>query len=273
VALALGYATWRIRTYVLRTEHELNAARAEVTSAQKARTVAEQELQRRRAENTELQANLTTLEASSRDLSALLAATDSRLAEFEQERDVVKERLEEFRKIAKEFRSMVDSGRLDVVYRRGRMVVALPAQLLFPSGSADLSVEGKASVTQVAKVLKDVRGRNFIVVGHTDNVPVSNEQFRNNWQLSTARALHVTQALISSGVPAGQLMSGGRAEFEPVASNTSERGRSKNRRIEIVLEPKLAELDGSLITESEAERGKRESGRTESLNEDDAPAL
>jgi chemotaxis protein MotB len=139
---------------------------------------------------------------------------------------------------------MIDSGRLKVTFRRGRMIVELPAQVLFPSGSAELTDDGQKSLAEVAHILRVMRGRHFIVGGHTDNVPVSTERFANNWELSTARAVTVTGALIRGGLRPEQLVAAGYSEYDPVARNTSEAGRQKNRRIEIMLEPRLKPIPG-----------------------------
>lgn len=178
------------------------------------------------------------------ELSTALAAAQTRLDELDEERGEIKEQLAEFKQITQQFKRMIDSGRLQVTFRRGRMIVELPAQVLFPSGSADLTDEGQKSLSEVAKVLRAMRSRRFIVAGHTDNVPVSTDRFANNWELSTARAVKVTGAMIRGGLRPEQLVAAGYSEFDPVARNTSEAGRQKNRRIEIILEPRLKPIPG-----------------------------
>ena len=84
--------------------------------------------------------------------------------------------------------------------------------------------------------------RQFQVAGHTDNVPINNERFRSNWDLSTARAVEVIRFFIAQGVPAAALSGAGFGEYNPVASNDDENGRRRNRRIEIVLQPQIDEL-------------------------------
>src|SRR5262249_53941774 len=137
---------------------------------------------------------------------------------------------------------MIDSGKLDVTFRRGQMVVKLPAAILFPSGSADISDEGKGALGEVAAVLRGVRSRRFTIAGHTDNVPVVQSSFHDNWELSAARAVMVTKLLIAKGMPAGSLVAAGYGEHDPVASNATPEGRQRNRRIEIILEPNLRKV-------------------------------
>jgi chemotaxis protein MotB len=124
------------------------------------------------------------------------------------------------------------------------MIVELPAQVLFPSGSAELTADGRKALGEVAKILRSMPRRRFIVAGHTDNVPVSTDRFASNWELSSARAVEVTAEMIRGGLRPEQLVAAGYSEHDPVARNTSDAGRQKNRRIEIILEPRLAPLPG-----------------------------
>lgn len=171
-----------------------------------------------------------------------LSAVEANLGDLEKQSSETKQQLEEFRKLAGQFKSMIDSGRLEVRFRRGRMIVQLPEDVLFPSGSADLTKDGADAIIEVGKILKSVRDKRFIVAGHTDSVPISNDRFRSNWELSTARAVNVLQSLIRSGIDAGRLAAAGYAQYDPIAGNARAAGRKQNRRIEIVLEPSLKEF-------------------------------
>jgi len=185
------------------------------------------------------QANAKALE-----LNTALAAAQTRLDALDQERSQIKEQLAEFRQLTQQFQRMIDSGRLEVTFRRGRMVVQLPEQVLFPSGSAELTDEGSKSLDEVAKILRTIRDRRFIVAGHTDNVPVATERYASNWELSSARAVKVTRELIRGGLRPEQLVAAGYSEYDPVARNVTVSGRQENRRIEIILEPQLMPLPG-----------------------------
>ena len=134
---------------------------------------------------------------------------------------------------------MISTGKLEVTFRRGRMIVQLPEKVLFPSGSADLTKDGKEALKQVAKILRKVANKRFIVAGHTDNVPISNEEFASNWELPVARAVNVAKSLVSTGLSARRLSAAGYAQFDPIATNSTAAGRQRNRRIEIILEPRL----------------------------------
>lgn len=182
----------------------------------------------------------TAAEANLADASAIVQASQTELTSLRAEHESTEERLAQFRKLTAKFQKMIDSGKLEIVLIHGRMVVKLPASVLFASGKSDLSKNGETAVGDVAKVLKTVSGRRFMVAGHTDNVRIgSDSPYKNNLELSTARALTVAQKLIGAGMNPAHLVAAGYGEHEPVATNWSEPGRAKNRRIEIVLMPQV----------------------------------
>jgi chemotaxis protein MotB len=180
---------------------------------------------------------------ASAELAAHLDASRAELEELRAQRVEADKRLAAFKTMTEKFRKMIDSGKLQVAIKHGRMVVKLPAGILFASGSAELSKDGKVALNDVATILKQFPDRRFMIAGHTDNVPVVQPSpFKSNLDLSTARALTVATQLIASGMGAAHLLAAGYAEFEPARENSSEAGRQENRRIEIVLLPNLAEL-------------------------------
>jgi len=123
-----------------------------------------------------------------------------------------------------------------VVARRGLVVRLLTDRVLFDSGHAELKPRGIGILTHVANLLV-IDGRHPVLVeGHTDDVPISTARFASNWELSTARATEVVRFLIARGVARDRLGAAGYADLHPLASNGSERGRARNRRVEVVLE-------------------------------------
>lgn len=112
--------------------------------------------------------------------------------------------------------------------------ITLGAQVLFASGSATISASGQSLLKQVAASLKDL-DQKIIIGGHTDNVPVRNSLFKNNWDLSAARALSVVNFFQAQGISPKRLEIRAYADQQPVASNQTETGRAKNRRIELLL--------------------------------------
>lgn len=151
----------------------------------------------------------------------------------------VRDRNRIYEEVIGRFRSLIDGGRLSVAIVRGRLVIQLPQDVLFESGSAMLSPDGRRTLGEVGVVLAELEGRRFQVEGHTDNVPISTARFASNWELSSARALSVVHLLVQSGVRAGNLSGAGYGEFQPVASNDDRDNRRLNRRIEIVMLPNL----------------------------------
>jgi len=198
-----------------------------------------QEVDKRR---TVLETDLTACKSNVKDLRTLSREQQELLAEF--------------KGLTAKFQRMIDSGKLDVAFRRGNMVVKLPASILFPSGSADLSEGGRAAIGEVAAILKQMTGRRFTVAGHTDNIPVGNGPFKDNWELSALRAVKVTSLLINKGVPAPNLVAAGYGEHDPIASNATGSGRQKNRRIEIILEPNLKQVPAKALLQKPAPTAK-----------------
>jgi chemotaxis protein MotB len=143
------------------------------------------------------------------------------------------------------FKKMIDAGHLKVTTRHGRIVLQLHNDVLFATGEAELKPDGKQAVGEVAATLRGVRLKRFQVAGHTDSEPITTETkktFPTNWELSSARAISVVKLLVSDGVEPGVLSAAGYGPYDPVASNATPDGQSKNRRIEITLVPNVSPL-------------------------------
>jgi chemotaxis protein MotB len=185
-----------------------------------------------------------TTEKLSQDTASNLNATKTELEELRQEHADADKRLAMFKALGDKLRKMIDAGKLEVTVRRGRMIVKLPAEVLFASGSAQLAPEGQTPLREVAAALRQFPDRRFMVAGHTDNVPIGPSNFKSNWELSTARAVTVTEFLASVGMNPTRLVAAGYSEYDPIRPNGSETGRRENRRIEIVLLPNVDEISG-----------------------------
>jgi chemotaxis protein MotB len=169
-------------------------------------------------------------------------ATMAELAELRRQKEAAEKRIAAYKALQDKFRALVDTGKLQVVFRNGQMTLELPSGILFPSGSAQLSKGGQAALTDVVNVLMEFKDRRFVVAGHTDDKPIKTAAFPNNWYLSTARANSVVQHMVAAGFPPKSLAAAGYGEFDPVAANDIEKNRELNRRIEIILVPNLEEL-------------------------------
>ena len=120
------------------------------------------------------------------------------------------------------------------------LVITFVAEVLFASGKAKLKEESHPILNKVVKILdEEVPGNNIGIEGHTDNDPIKHSLWKSNWELSTQRALSVLYYLESAGINATRLSAIGYGEYRPVASNDSSEGRNLNRRVEVVILPKL----------------------------------
>lgn len=244
IAAGFAYAAIQLWSHEKVTRKSLETTKVELQKVKKTNTERGTQVATLEQQKTERDTLLKDSNVKLLELNTQLAAAETQLAALNAERSEIKEELAEFRQLSQQLKKMIDSGRLEVTFRRGRMIVELPAQVLFPSGSAELTPDGTKALHEVARILRTMRSRRFIVAGHTDNIPVATPQFPSNWELSTARAVQVTKALIKGGLRAEQLIAAGASEYDPVARNTSEKTRQKNRRIEIILEPRLRPLPG-----------------------------
>src|SRR4051794_20148081 len=122
-----------------------------------------------------------------------------------------------------------------VIAQRGLVIRLLTDQVLFDSGQAELKPQATPVLGKVAAILAREGRHQVMVEGHTDNVPIRGSVFPTNWELSTARASRVVRFLIAGGVAQMRLSAGGFAALHPIASNDTADGRSRNRRVEIVL--------------------------------------
>lgn len=143
--------------------------------------------------------------------------------------------------------SDLGANAVNITREGGRLKLAISDKILFTSGSANLNKKAESSLAVLANALADKPNINLVVEGHTDNVPVAGLNFKDNWELSTARARAVNEVL-STKIAPQRLTISGKGEFDPVAPNTSEDERARNRRTEIYFDLKNSELE-ELISE------------------------
>lgn len=152
-------------------------------------------------------------------------------------------------KIAKEFQEFVARSEIELRQEKRGLVISLLDKILFDSGKTQIKPGARGVLAKVAEIANRYSDRPLVIEGHTDNVPINTAQFSSNWELSVLRATTILQYLIKHHeVDPNQMSAAGYAEHRPVASNETEAGRERNRRVEIILLPedfvrKEAELE------------------------------
>ena len=153
---------------------------------------------------------------------------------------------------------------VDVQVLKGVVYISLADNMLYKTGSYEINDRAAETLSKIAKIIKDYKDYDVLIEGNTDNVPISRENIRNNWDLSCLRASSVVQALQNKyGVDPKRLTAGGRGEFNPLATNDTELGRQRatndtelgrqrNRRTQIIITPKLDQFM-ELIDQAPAE--------------------
>ena len=244
--VALAWYTWGLRKRHEKTSGELTkttAAQKECSTKLDAEKRHSGDLDKLLAACTTESNSVKTKGAADEKVNAALSenlkASRTELDELRKQRAEADKRLAAFTALTEKFRKMIDAGNVQVVVRDGRMVMKLPAGILFDSGSAELSKPGQMALMEVAVILKGFTDRHFMIAGHTDNVPpAKGAKYSPNWALSTLRAVTVTEFLIGAGMKPESLVAAGYGEFDPVSKSN----KSENRRIEIVLLPNIEEL-------------------------------
>ncbi len=205
-----------------------------------------------KAKKGELGAQIAAMREQIAEKEMALSAKDAEIAALKQEKELaLQEKEKSIAEMKKTYNSLVGEmneeikkGEITITQLKDKLTVNMVEQILFDSGSAEIKKNGKKVLDRVAEILKQVTDKQVRVEGHTDNVPISPRlavKFPTNWELSTARATTVARYLQDKGIDPKLLSACGYSEFRPVASNDTEEGRAKNRRIEISLVPREIE--------------------------------
>jgi len=178
----------------------------------------------------ELQRKLADRSQRVEELEGLIAAKDAKMKAL---KNAISDALTNF-----------EGNGLTVEQRNGKVYVSMENKLLFESGSWAVNTRGREAVVALGKVLAQNKEIAVLIEGHTDNVPYSgNGNINDNWDLSTKRATAIVGILTENpGIPKDNLTAAGRGEYAPIDTNDTSDGRTKNRRIEVILAPKLDEL-------------------------------
>ena len=129
---------------------------------------------------------------------------------------------------------------VDVQVLKGVVYISLADNMLYKSGSYEINDRAAETLSKIAKIITDYKDYDVLIEGNTDDVPISRENIRNNWDLSCLRASSVVQALPTQyGGDPKRLTAGGRGEYNPVTTNDTAVGKQRNRRTQIIITPKL----------------------------------
>ena len=213
-----------------------------------------QEIDRLRRETTNLE---EVLAAKTGSLGKQVSDLQSENAILKQENEILQakltamevERDEEIQEMRSTYddllvdmRAEIDKGKITITQLEGKLKVNMLDEILFDSGETKIKPEGIEVLKRVGKVLLNVKDQTISIEGHTDNVPIGPDlvkRYPTNWELSAARATSVARYLQDkSGVDPHLISATGYGQYQPIASNQTEKGRARNRRIEIVLVPK-----------------------------------
>ncbi len=242
--VAPGCKAKKLQAELDATNATLSRTQSDLAGEQSKNQTLTKENQAFEARVAELESELAMLNDQIEDLAKAQGLSAKELAELRADKAKREKELQVYKNLFAELKALVDAGTIEVVFRKGRMTVKLSNAILFDSGKSRLSDEGKAAVAQIVPALINVGDRDFLVAGHTDNVPIRTARFKDNWELSTARAVSMVTEMIADGYPGKRVGAAGFGEFDPIASNDTEEGKEQNRRIEIILMPNLGEIPG-----------------------------
>ncbi|HET9598141.1 MAG TPA: OmpA family protein [Anaeromyxobacteraceae bacterium] len=209
-------------------EKELAASAASAKEAADRATACDQKV-------AALEGQVTALDGELAEAKKQLASATEAKEQLQVQTVSLQEKSTQYEQLAGSLQSQIQAGQVEIQELRGKMTVKLKDKVLFSSGSASLNKEGREALDAVAGVFKEQTGKNVVVAGYTDDVPMGKGAFKDNWELSTARAIAVVRYLASKGVPEQMLGAAGFSQFRPIAANDSPANRSLNRRIEIAL--------------------------------------
>ncbi len=210
----------------------------------------QQQLQENQERSKELSQTLEGREKEIKQKELLLDRQNNLLYEKAQQLTELQDKINQQNQIVDKLRNTIANAlvnfrddELTVQVKEGKVYLSLSENLLFKSGSATMDQKGKEALGKLSAVLNNNPDIEILIEGHTDSIPISSNVYKDNWDLSVARATSIVRVLANDyQVDGERLTASGRADNEPVDTNTTKEGRAKNRRTEIILSPKLEEL-------------------------------
>ena len=201
------------------------------------------QLQMTQEELIKKQDELTAKEKKLNDLTEELKKREARVSELETVLRKKDEDVNNLKKMVSDALVGFENNGLTVTTKNGKVYVSMEEKLLFASGSTVVDKKGEEALNELGKVLEKNKDINVLIEGHTDNVPIAGGTMKDNWDLSVLRATSVVRILTKNkNIDPSRLTPAGRGPFLPVDSANTAEARRKNRRIEIILTPKLDEL-------------------------------
>lgn len=202
------------------------------------------------AANSSLQSENSLTQNDLNDLKALAAESKITIADQARRLKALQDMIQGQKDIMNKLKNSIadalmnyKTDELSVNIKDGNVYVSLEEKLLFKSGSDVVDPKGKAALKSLAAVLKNTNEITVMIEGHTDNVPIKTASFKDNWDLSTARATSILRLLTKDfGFDPVRITASGRGEYHPVKSNETVTGKAANRRTEIILSPNLSEI-------------------------------
>ncbi len=246
---ALQERIGRLTADVERRSAELQAVRTE-------RQALHTEMDRQTGEKKDLEVRLAAKEKELAAAVELIGEFRRKSAELEGDKQMLQESITLLRKtreeevqtvsrtyedLLNEMKGEIEQGQITIRELKGKLTMDVVDKILFDSGRAEVKPEGLAVLKRVVEILKTVTDKTIRVEGHTDNVPIGGslaKRYPTNWELSSARAIHVARYLEKEGIAPQLLSAAAFGEYQPVADNDTPEGRAKNRRIAIILLPK-----------------------------------
>lgn len=200
--------------------------------------------------NSSLQTENSLTQKDINDLKALAAVSKMTIADQATRLKTLQDMIQAQKDIMNKLKNSIadalmnyKTDELSVYIKNGNVYVSLEEKLLFKSGSDVVDPKGKAALKSLAMVLNNTSDITVMIEGHTDNVPIKTASFKDNWDLSTARATSILRLLTKDyGFDPIRITASGRGEFHPVKSNDTVEGKAANRRTEIILSPNLSEI-------------------------------
>jgi chemotaxis protein MotB len=202
-----------------------------------------------RQQINDLNNNYAQLSTSANATQSQLSESRKSLQEQQKKLQQLQNLLDQQKQKAEELRNKMtdalvgfNASDLSISQKNGKVYVSLSENLLFPSGSAVVNPQGKEALSRLADVLNVNPDISVDIEGHTDSIPIR-KRYEDNWALSTARATSIVRILVNDyKVDPVRVIASGHSQYDPVDSNSTEEGRARNRRTEIILSPKLDEL-------------------------------